>query len=120
MVVALPTDARVRPEKALDAVVRCARSTSGKNGEGALPIRRLRPIQDDDPVFRIATGVRHMKKGEVAAIVNHQVERSGRQYHGHRIMLATVRENANVGPPDIRSQHAMRGSVICGRAASRA
>jgi hypothetical protein len=110
---------RLRPEQALDTVVRYTRSAAGKNGEGTLPIGRLRPIQDDDPAFRIGKGVRHLEKGKIAAVVDHQMERSSREHHGRGVMLATVREDANVRPADIRSQRATRGDVLWARAASR-
>jgi hypothetical protein len=48
------------------------------------------------------------------------MERRSGEHHGRGVMLATVREDANVRSADIRSQRAMRGDVFWARAASRA
>jgi hypothetical protein len=66
-----------------------------------LPIGGLGPVEDDDPAVRIIERVRHGEKNKVAAIVDHEVERSGRHNDGDWIVLAVVRDNANICPTHI-------------------
>jgi hypothetical protein len=100
-------------EKPLHALVGRTRRARGKNGERAGPmIRRFLPIEDDDPAIRITEGVGHVKKNKVAAIVDHEVERSSRHDNGRWIVLSTVRDDMDICPSHVRPQRAMRCDIL--------
>jgi hypothetical protein len=77
-----------------------------------LSIGGLGPVEDDEPAVRIAERVRHVKEDKIAAIVDHEVDRIGRNHYRGWLMLTAVRGDADICPSHVRSQDALRDRIV--------